>query len=214
MLQCAGHFFHSRVCNGMDDEALLIKQAQNGDQQAFTVLVRHYYRLMRFVALPIVGESDADEIVQEAWLTVHQKLPEWEPRGSFKGWLLTITANEARSRYRRQKREFLFDAPEEEPMAHRFKANGHWQQPPSNWDLGGPEALLDKRELMDCLNHKITTLPEKQRLVFGLKDISQMSLEEIAGFIDESAANVRVLLHRARAKLYSGIEHFQETGIC
>ncbi len=86
--------------------------------------------------------------------------------------------------------------------------------PRSNWHLEGPEALLDKRELMDCLNHKITELPEKQRLVFGLKDLSQMSLEEISGFIGESAANVRVLLHRARAKLYTGIEHFQETGIC
>nr|WP_306800313.1 sigma-70 region 4 domain-containing protein [Endozoicomonas sp. YOMI1] len=61
---------------------------------------------------------------------------------------------------------------------------------------------------MDCLNHKITTLPEKQRLVFGLKDLSQMSLDDISGFIGESAANVRVLLHRARATLYSGIEQF------
>ncbi len=206
--------FSFRVCNDMDDEALIIKQAQNGDQQAFTVLVKHYYRLMRFVALPIVGESDADEIVQEAWLTVHQKLPQWQPRGSFKGWLLTITANEARSRYRRQKRELLSDAPEEAPLAHRFKEDGHWQQPPSNWHIDGPGALLDKRELMDCLNHKITMLPEKQRLVFGLKDFSQMSLDDISGFIGESAANVRVLLHRARATLYSGIEQFQETGRC
>lgn len=128
--------------------------------------------------------------------------------------MLTITANEARSLYRKQKREFLSEAPEEEALGHRFAENGHWQQPPSNWQLEGPEALLDKRELMDCLNHKITELPEKQRLVFGLKDLSQMSLEDISGFIGESAANVRVLLHRARAKLYSGIEHFQETGIC
>ncbi|WP_257265338.1 hypothetical protein [Endozoicomonas sp. ONNA2] len=71
--------------------------------------------------------------------------------------------------------------------------------------------LLDKRELMVCLNHKITALPEKQRLVSGLKEFSQMSLDDISGFIGESAA---VLLHRVRTTLYSSIEQFQETGRC
>ncbi|WP_299735279.1 RNA polymerase sigma factor [uncultured Endozoicomonas sp.] len=198
----------------MKDETLLIQQAKGGDAKAFSVLVRHYYHLMRFVAAPIVGESNADEIVQEAWLTVHQKLAEWKDRGSFKAWLLTITANEAKSLYRKQKREVLSESPEENLMAERFQEDGHWRQPPSIWHIEGPEALLNKQELMDCLNHKITVLPEKQRIVFGLKDFSQFSLDEIAECMGETSANVRVLLHRARTRLYAGIERFQETGIC
>ena len=198
----------------MSDEALLIKRAQGGEEQAFTELVRQYYGVMRFVALPIVGEANADEVVQEAWISVHKKLSEWQPTGSFKGWLLTITANAARSRYRKQKRENVLEVAEQDALGDRFAENGHWQQVPSSWHAESPDALIQKQELMDCLNHKITALPDKQRLVFALKDISQMPLDDIAQFISESAANVRVLLHRARARLYANIEHFQETGTC
>ncbi len=198
----------------MSDEALLIKRAQGGEEQAFTELVRQYYGVMRFVALPIVGEANVDEVVQEAWISVHKKLSEWQPTGSFKSWLLTITANAARSRYRKQKRENVLEVAEQDALGDRFAGNGHWQQVPSSWHEESPDALIQKQELMDCLNHKITSLPDKQRLVFALKDISQMPLDDIAQFISESAANVRVLLHRARARLYANIEHFQETGTC
>ncbi len=198
----------------MKDETLLIQKAKGGDTAAFSALVRHYYQLMRFVAAPIVGESHADEIVQEAWLTVYQKLADWEQRGSFKSWLLTITANEAKNLYRKQKREVLSETPEEHVMNDRFRQDGHWAGAPATWHTAGPEALLSNDELLECLNRKVKTIPEKQRIVFGLKNYSLFSLDEIADFMGESSANVRVLLHRARTKLYKDIESFQESGIC
>ena len=198
----------------MKDETLLIQKAKDGDTTAFTALVRRYYQLMRFVATPIVGESYADEIVQEAWLTVYQKLAQWEQKGSFKSWLLTITANEAKDLYRKQKREVLIEAPEAQSMTDRFKQDGHWTDAPATWHTAGPEALLSNDELLECLNHKMNAIPEKQRIVFGLKNYSLYSLDDIAEFMGESSANIRVLLHRARTKLYKDIERFQESGIC
>ena len=55
-------------------------------------------------------------------------------------------------------------------------------------------------------------LPEQQKAVFMLRDLENYSLEQICNILDVSDSNVRVLLHRARQRLFQTIEHFQETG--
>ena len=57
-------------------------------------------------------------------------------------------------------------------------------------------------------------LPEQQKAVFLLRDMENYTLEQICNILDVSDSNVRVLLHRARLRLYQTIEHFQETGEC
>ena len=93
----------------MPNEQDLIQRLLKGEQAAYRVLVQQYQGAMRAVAIAIVGTASADEVVQDSWLAVVRNLNGFAGRASLKTWLLTITANTAKSRLRKQRREVLLD---------------------------------------------------------------------------------------------------------
>ncbi|MCJ8170150.1 RNA polymerase sigma factor [Atopomonas sediminilitoris] len=195
----------------------LLARLLKGEQPAFTELVKTYQSPMRAVAYAIVGASHADEIVQEAWLSVIRNLAKFEGRASLKTWLLTITANTAKSKLRQIRREVSLDSL---PGGHdfnpdqRYADDGHWSSPPSHWEQDTPEALLSQEELRECLDKTLGSLSDVQKSVLMLRERQGLALEEICNLLDVSASNVRVLLHRARLKVFATLEHFEETGEC
>lgn len=195
----------------------LLARLRSGDQQAFRELVASYQGAMRAVAFAIVGSRNADEVVQDAWLAVVRNLDGFQQRASLKTWLLTITANTGKTRLKQQRREPLLDdlpAPHGSVGAERFADDGHWLTPPSQWDLDTPEALLTEAELRECLDKTLASLSEMQSSVLLLRERQGLELEEICNLLDISLSNVRVLLHRARLKVFATLEHFEETGQC
>lgn len=198
-------------------DAELLARLLAGEQRAFRELVSTYQGAMRAVAYAIVGSRNADEVVQDAWLAVVRNLDGFQQRASLKTWLLTITANTAKSRLKQQRREPLLDdlsAPHGSVGAERFAEDGHWQTPPSQWELDTPEALLAEAELRECLEKTIASLSEMQSSVLLLRERQGLEPEEICNLLDLSLSNVRVLLHRARLKVFATLEHFEETGQC
>ena len=200
------------------DDAQLLERLLAGEQKAFKELVSTYQSAMRAVAYAIVGSRHADEIVQDAWLSVVGNLSKFEARSSLKTWLLTITANAAKGRYKQNRREvFLDDLPSPHGTIDddRFSpTDGHWRVAPFAWHQDTPEALLTERELRECLDHTLLSLSELQRSVLLLRERQGLELEEICNLLDISLSNVRVLLHRARLKVFAAVEHFEETGEC
>ncbi len=69
-------------------------------------------------------------------------------------------------------------------------------------------------ELRDCLEHTLLSLSELQGSVLSLREQQGLELDEICNLLDISLSNVRVLLHRARLKVFATVEHFEETGEC
>ncbi len=197
-------------------EAALMPGLMAGDEACFTQLVNAYYGIMLHVARGLVGEAIADEVVQEAWVSVYRALPGFEWRSSLKTWILRITANEAKTRLRKESRTCSLDAMGgvEMTLADRFDEGGRWSKPPLAWHDEGPDALLINHEMGDCISLTFDHLPELQQTVFTLKDIEGSSFDEICNILDLTASNARVLLHRARTKLFVKIESFQETGEC
>ena len=199
------------------DDGDLLKRLLSGEQQAFRELVIAYQSAMRAVAYAIVGSRHADEVVQDAWLSVVRNLAGFEGRSSLKTWLLTITANAAKNRYKQNRREVLLD---DLPSPHgtigddRFSSDGHWLLAPLAWHHDTPEALLTEDELRECLEHTLLSLPQLQRSVLVLRERQGLELEEICNLLDLSLSNVRVLVHRARLKVFATVEHFEETGEC
>ncbi|WP_109787971.1 MULTISPECIES: RNA polymerase sigma factor [unclassified Pseudomonas] len=200
------------------DDAQLLERLLAGEQRAFKELVSTYQSAMRAVAYAIVGSRHADEIVQDAWLSVVRNLSKFEGRSSLKTWLLTITANAAKGRYKQNRREVLLD---DIPSPHgtidddRFSSgDGHWLVAPFAWHQDTPEALLLENELRTCLDYTLLSLSELQRSVLLLRERQGLELEEICNLLDISLSNVRVLLHRARLKVFATVEHFEETGEC
>ena len=196
----------------------LLDRLLAGEQKAYRELVARYQGAMRAVAYAIVGSRNADEVVQDAWLAVVRSLSGFQGRSSLKTWLLTITANAAKGRYKQNRREVLLD---DLPSPHgtigddRFSPDdGHWAVAPYAWHQDTPEALLTEGELRDCLEHTLLNLSELQSSVLLLRERQGLELEEICNLLEISLSNVRVLLHRARLKVFATVEHFEETGEC
>ncbi|MCW8885492.1 MAG: RNA polymerase sigma factor [Motiliproteus sp.] len=198
-------------------ESELLPKLLEQDETSFNKLVEAYYGIMLALARSIVGEAIADEVVQEAWVSIYRALPKFEGRSSLKTWILRITANEAKTRLRKESRTISLDQFEEggdNPLFGRFHDDGHWQKPPNSWQEDGPESLLINHEMGDCIEFTLNHLPAMQQAVFELKDLGGSSFDEICNILDISSSNARVLLHRARVSLFGKIEHFQETGEC
>ncbi|MBA56900.1 MAG: RNA polymerase subunit sigma [Pseudomonadales bacterium] len=190
------------------------------DHKAFEALVSQLHIPMVSVARAIIGDSLAEEVVQEAWVSAYRNLPRFEGRSSIKTWLFTIVSNEAKSRLRKEKRmvaleDITQDGSVDYLSADRFQRfGGHWKVPPPDWHLDSPDQLLEERHLQKCIDHTVSILPPQQRAVFILRDIEQQALAEICNILEVTESYVRVLLHRARLKLMQVIDRYQETGEC
>lgn len=201
------------------DENELIARLVKGDDRAFRHLIALHHSLMLSIARAIVGDAFADDIVQEAWVAVYRNISNFERRSSLKTWLLTIVSNQAKSRLRKEVRQISLDQLDgDTPGSYldgaNFKADGHWQQPIPHWNTESPEALLEEKQLQLCINRALNLLPPAQKAAFILRDIEQQSFEDICNILAVSAANVRVLVHRARLTLMQVIDRYQETGSC
>lgn len=198
------------------DQALLAR-LRAGEQKAFRELVVTYQGAIRAVAFAIVGSRNSDEVVQDAWLAVVRNLDGFQGRSSLKTWLLTITANTAKTRLKYNRREVLLDdipSPHGSIGDERFSGDGHWLLAPHAWHHDSPEALLTEDELRECLEKTLASLSELQGSVLHLREREGLELEEICNLLEVSLSNVRVLLHRARLKVFATLEHFEETGQC
>ena len=194
-----------------DTDSELIPALINKEDSAYRFAVKNYQGPMLYLARSIIGTKLADEVVQEAWFSVLKNLPKFQQKSRLKTWILTIVANEAKGRLRKEKRQVSLDAADDDS---RFDQNGHWKLPFAQWHAESPEALLASEELGDCLQKQIGALPALQGATLNLKERQGYSLAEICNILDVTESNVRVLLHRARSRTFRAIEHFQETGEC
>lgn len=201
------------------DENLLITQLIAGDDKAFRYLIEQHQTLMLSIARAIVGDAFADEIVQESWISVYKNIARFERRASLKTWLLTIVSNKAKTRLRKESLSLSLEQLDgEAPGSYldnaHFKKDGHWQNPIAHWNNESPDALLEEEQLQQCITKTLMLLPPTQKAAFILRDIEQQSFDEICALLNISAANARVLVHRARLTLMQMIDRYQETGSC
>lgn len=180
----------------MDDEKTLVARARGGDFAAFEALVGLHERRLYGIAYSIVrSREDAEDAVQTAFLSALEHLGEFREEASFATWITHIAANAA-LKVLRKRRGLPVAAPaedeEEGDIPHPdFVAD--WRDEPSR--------LVEGRELQRILGDAIDALPEKHRLVFVLRDVVGKSVEETAGELGISRANVKVRLLRARLAL-------------
>lgn len=201
------------------DDNSLIDQLIAGDERAFCVLINRHHGLLLTIARAIIGDTFAEDVVQDAWLAVHKHICNFERRSSLKTWIITIVSNEAKSRLRREARLVSLEQLDGETPGsyldgNNFKGDGHWKNPIPHWDNESPEALLEEKQLQACIAKTLSLLPPTQKAAFVLRDLEQQSFEDICNILHISASNVRVLVHRARLALMQVIDRYQETGTC
>jgi RNA polymerase sigma-70 factor (ECF subfamily) len=197
-------------------DADLVARLRGGEERAFEDAVSSLYPAMLAVARGYVRtRSDAEEVVQEAWLGVLKGLERFEGRSKLRTWVLQIVANIARDRARREARSLPFSAlegAEGEPVVEpeRFFGAGEpypggWRSFPTDW-RALPEERLLARETRDLVARAIDELPVAQRTVITLRDVIGCAADEVSEALGISEGNERVLLHRARARVRARLE--------
>jgi RNA polymerase sigma-70 factor (ECF subfamily) len=95
-----------------------------------------------------------------------------------------------------------------------FDENRHWVSSIPVWRSDSPDALMEEKQLQECINKTLELLPPAQKAAFILRELEEQPFETICEMLQVSSANVRVLLHRARLTLMQMIDRYQETGSC
>jgi len=192
-----------------DQRAIALLRA--GDEQAFEALVaRHYATMMAVARTYVKSRSVAEEVVQEAWLGVLQSLDRFEGRSSLKTWIIAIVINKAKTRAVREGRSVPFTAlgpgePAVDPSRFRRRGEiyaGHWRESPSP----PPDVVTEDRETLRVAMRAIADLPPAQQTVIRMRDLEGSSADEVCSTLEISAANQRVLLHRARSRVRAVLE--------
>lgn len=181
----------------------LLRRFVDGDRSAFTTLVTRYQPTLMSLARYYAG-GQAEDVVQETWMAVVRGAERFEGRSSVKTWLFTICANRARSSGVRERRTTPID-PTDPVASDRFNEAGMWREAPEPF-TDVLVRLDDQAALRARLREAIAALSDTAANVVTLRDVEGLSTREVAAVLDLSEANVRVLLHRARAQLRSSLE--------
>ncbi|MBT7410269.1 MAG: RNA polymerase sigma factor [Methylococcales bacterium] len=199
----------------LPDDKTLIPLLLTKDKAITRQFITFHYPQMLMIARAIAGSVIADEVVQEAWVSIFKSLPKFQQKSALKTWIMRIVANEAKTRLKKESRSISLEGLEavsKSPFS--FDQSGSWSKPPAHWHQESPDALIHQEELHDCLEKILSHLPASQRSTFILKEIGSHTLDEICNVLEVSESNVRVLLHRARTKLLAAVDRYQETGEC
>ena len=201
---------------GPRDDDALIAALQSGDDRAFGEIVDRWSSAMLRLALAhIDNHAVAEEVVQEAWLTVVRSLDRFERRSTLRTWVLGIVVNLARSRRRAERRLVPLTADEGEATVEpaRFLPGDHarwphhWAIEPVPWRT--PEEDLLAAESRKVIDEAIRALPPVQREVLVLRDVEGLCAAETCNILGLTDTNQRVLLHRARARVRQALERYQ-----
>lgn len=166
----------------------LLDRARNGDEGAFTELVRHHQHDVFTLAFRLLGNYElAADAAQETFIRAWRALPRFRGDAALSTWLHRITVNTSWTLGRRAQRHSAATL-EEATLLNDEHA-------PS------PESSAETRELGGRLRSAVAELPDPQRAVVVLKDIYGWSHAEVAKALDISVTAAKVRLHRARQKL-------------
>ncbi len=183
----------------IDVEGELVRRARAGDFEAFEALVARYERRVYGLALRIVRHrQDAEEVVQQTFLSVIEHLAGFREEASFYTWLMRIATNHALALLRKRSNRAtvaLRDdiASDEGEGLPRPEFIAQWRET--------PDEIAHRREVRKVLDEALDGLDEKYRLVFLLRDVEGLSTAETAEALGISEANVKVRLLRARLML-------------
>ncbi len=177
----------------IDNEADIIELAKQGDTKALETLVEEYAPVVFKFAWNVCRDQDrAEHTTQETLLSVLRKLDQFDNRSKFSTWLYTIVSNHCLMLARSSKSDRMVSIDNEEsPVAEAAVAE---------WG-SDPHALLEREDTRAHIDAAIAKLPPDYRLVFVLRDIQELSTEEVAGVTGLTIAAVKSRLHRARAFL-------------
>lgn len=174
----------------MNSDELLASQVLAGDLYAFEELVNKYKKSVFAIVYRIIGQyQEAEDISQEVFLTVYEKLYQFDVNKKFGPWIHKIAVNTTISTLRKNKKviNLSFDETYVQALDNTPSAN-----------IGDPHLYYERRALSSFINEIIMELPESYRIIITLRYQMDYNNGEIAEVLGISKENVEVKVHRAR----------------
>lgn len=181
-------------------DRLLVDRFKAGDQGAFDeMVIRYWDRIFSMVNQLLRNQQDAEEVTQDAFIRAHRGLANFRGDSSFSTWLYQIATNLARNRYwywwrRKRDRSVSFDAPvapdSSTTFAEIFPA-----------EVETPEDAAVTQEFLDRVTAGMEQISEKHREILILRNVQNLSYEEVANILNISVGTVKSRIARARESL-------------
>ncbi|AQZ65271.1 RNA polymerase sigma factor RpoE [[Actinomadura] parvosata subsp. kistnae] len=198
---------------GLPPDDIVVGALRDGDEAMFAALLDTWSRGMLRVARSYVStDHSAEEVVQDTWLAVIDGIDAFEGRASVKTWVFRILVNTAKKRGVRESRTLPWSAFERDGDVFAdlgAAAQGARVDGASGWPTPEGEALA--AEVRVLIAEALGRLPPRQRVVITLRDVEGCTSDEVCEILEISAANQRVLLHRARTAVRGWLADYYES---
>ena len=179
----------------MDGDQELVRRSQEGDQEAFRLLVERYEARIYTLACSIMGNPEAaQDAAQEAFFRAYQALPSFRGCSGFYTWLYRIAVNACLNAVQKERRRIDRTSLDELLETREIPAERLFGSAP-------PESDLERAELQEGIQAVLNSLSPDHRAVVVLKDIEGLSQQEIADTLGCSTGTVKSRLSRARAQM-------------
>ena len=174
----------------------LVALVRRGEGEAFRAIMQRYNQRLYRVARGVVrDDGEAEDVVQEAYVRAYAALGEFRGEAGLATWLTRIVLNEALGQLRRLRPTDELDVLDAVPHEARVVMF------PGVTAMGDPETAAARAEVRRLLERAVDELPDPFRLVFILRDMEEMSIEETAAQLEIRPETVKTRLHRARKLL-------------
>lgn len=193
----------SSLETGSESSALLfqyVQEAKRGDLDSYRKIYELYARkVLNFIYRMAASTEEAEDLTQETFLTVYQKLGSLKDNSKFEPWLFRIARNYVYQRYRsRPPASVSIDVQDDEGHEINELAD----------ERKNPDEEFQSGELERVVQKVISALPEKYREVFILSAIQHLSYQQISEIVGRSLASVKTDIHRARLQVRKQVKEY------
>ena len=183
-------------------DADLVRRIVAGDRAAFQLLMRqHNGALFRAARAIVRDDADAEEVLQEAYLAAYRHLADFRGQSKLSTWLTRIVINQALSRLRSRRRDNVIVLLDDRPALGAEPR----EQAMDTGEGESAEAGAMRTQMRELLERKIDALPLAFRTTFILREVEEMTIEEVADCLSIPPATVRSRVFRARALLRASL---------
>lgn len=180
----------------LSDEEIIMRIVA-GEQRLFELLIRKYNQRLFRIGMSILEiETEVEDAMQIAYINAYQHLADFEHRSAFGTWLTRIMLNQCYEQKRQMQRRLANSVQTEQYII-----------------MNTPSNQLINKELGNMLEQAIAQLPDKYRLVFILREIENLSVQETCATLDIEASNVKVRLNRAKSMLRTHLNSYMQDHI-
>ncbi|QPJ64756.1 MAG: sigma-70 family RNA polymerase sigma factor [Candidatus Nitrohelix vancouverensis] len=186
-------------------EEALVRELQSGNMDSFDQIVERYQKKIYALSFNLTRNTmDAQDVTQDVLLTLFRKIHTFQGKSAFSSWVYRITLNAAYMKLRSRKKDQSISIDELLPT---FNGSGFQQEKVQDWSEN-TESLLFANETRSIIQKAVDMLPEKEKVVFLLRDVEGLSTEKVGEILDLTVPAVKSRLHRARLFLRKKLSSF------